>query len=120
MAEKKFNFYNFFKFYYKNINESEFIFFYDCDVFRDFEWELYADNISKVLINYIGFFYIISSNFIMYTDLCIFNTILKNRKPPMWANFKVKKLFYKTLIKNYTFIKKNNINPILIFLESYN
>lgn len=118
MVEKKFNFYNFFKFYYKNMNES--VFFYDCDTFRDFEWELYADNVSKVLINYIGFFFIISSNFVMYTDLFVFKTILKNRKPPIWANFKVKKIFYKTLIKNYTFIKKNNTNPILIFLESYN
>ena len=92
MVEKKFNFYNVYKIYYKNINES--VFFYDLKTFRDFAWELYADNISRILINYFGIFFEVSSNFVLYTDLFILKTIFKNKKPLLETKFLTKRLFF--------------------------
>lgn len=116
MVEKKFNFYNFFKIYYKNINES--VFFYNFNIFRDFEWEFYADGISKILINYIGVFFIISSNFILYTDLFLLKTFLKKKKSPIKIKFITKRFFYKIFLGNYAFFK-NNKNNFLICLKDY-
>lgn len=125
MVEKKFNFYKFYniyyKIYYKNVNESvESVFFYDYNTFQNFESGLYATRINKFLVNYIGIFYILTSNLIKYSDLFIFKTILKNRNPLMWADFKIKKIFYKTSIINYHSLKNKNTNSVLIFLENYN
>lgn len=115
MVEKKFNFYNTYKFFYKNINES--VFFYDTNIFRDFGWELYADNVSRIYINYFGIFYLISSNFVKYVDLYILNTIFKNKKPPLESKFNVKKFFYKTCMNNHNktnFFIKFNFNNYLV------
>jgi len=118
MVEKKFNFYNVYKIYYKNINES--VFFYDLHTFRDFECETYADNLSKIYINYFGVFFYISSNFIIYTDLYILKTILKNKKFLLETKFCIKRLFFNKPVLNYTlinFFRKYNINFYLICLK---
>ena len=118
MVEKKFNFYNVYKTYYKNINES--IFLYDLDTFRDFECEFYADNLSKIYINYFGIFFCISSNFILYTDLFVLNTIFKNKKPLLETKFNTKKLFFNKPLLNYSlmnFFRKDNNNYYLICLK---
>lgn len=120
MVEKKFNFYNVYKVYYKNINES--VFFYDLNTFRDFECESFADNLSKIWINYFGIFFSISSNFVLYTDLFVLKTIIKNKKPLLETIFNVKKLFFNKPVFNYTFInfiRKNNINYFLVNLKTY-
>lgn len=118
MVDKKFNFYNVYKFYYKNMNKS--VFFYNLNVFKDFSSDLYAENISRFLINYFGVFSILASNFILYTDLCIIKTILNNRNPLLETKFNLKRIFFNNPILNYTpvnFFKKNNINLYLISLK---
>ena len=105
MVEKKFNFYNVYNTYYKNINES--VFFYDHDSFKDFEPELYIHNPNLILINYFGIFFCISSDFIINTNLFLLNTIFKNKKKPLSTVFSVKKYFYKTSFSYRFFFKKN-------------
>lgn len=118
MVEKKFNFYNAYKFYYKNVNKS--VFFYNLNIFKDFDQDSYADNISRFLINYFGVFSLLMSNFILYTDLYIIKTILNNRRPLLETKFNLLRIFINKPILNYTpinFFKKNNTNLFLITLK---
>lgn len=114
MVEKKFNFYNVYKVYYKNINKS--VFFYDYDTIKNFRPDLYANSLSIFLINYFGIFYIIFYNFIKNSDRIILETILFNKKPLLKTNFKIKKFFLKISILNHTFLKKYNKHVFLINL----
>lgn len=66
MVEKKFNFYTIFNSYYKNINKSVFSFLYIYDFVKDYRPNLYLEFYDKIIINYFGIFYILSSNFTLY------------------------------------------------------
>jgi hypothetical protein len=112
MVEKKFNFYNVFKVYYKNINKS--VFFYDYSTIKNFRPELYANSLSIFFINYFGIFYTITSNFIFNSDIFIIFTISSNKLKLLKTVFKIKKIFLNISIINYTFFKKNDKNLFLI------
>lgn len=66
MVEKKFNFYTIFGSYYKNINKSVFSFLHIYDDVKDCRPDLDPGYSERLLINYFGVFYVISSNFIIY------------------------------------------------------
>lgn len=114
MVDKKFNFYNVYKIYYKNVNKS--VFFYDYETTKNFRPDLYANSLSIFLINYFGIFYIRTYNFIKNSDNTILETILFKKKPPLKTNFKIKKFFLKTSILNHIFTKKGNKRVFLISL----
>lgn len=121
MVGKKFNFYNVYKvyyknkIYYKNINES--VFLYDYKIIEDFDWLYDYERFSWVWVNYIGMFYILSVNFILYTNLCVLKTILYNRKPMIRPPFKTKKFFFNVRLYDYNrinFLRKDTHNLFLI------
>lgn len=69
MVDKKFNFYTIFNSHYKNINKSAplFLYNYNSDFRKNYRPELdpgYGD--ERMLVNYFGIFYTITTNFIVY------------------------------------------------------
>lgn len=105
MVETKFSFYNVYKIIYKNINKSVFFYEFDTVTTIDYEFEIYMRNVRLFLTNYFGIFYIMSVNFVKYTDWFIFKT---TREKALYTcvNFKTKKIFYNTLVESNI----NNIN----------
>lgn len=94
MVEKKFNFYTIFDSYYKNINKSVFSFLYIYDDVKDCRPDLDPGYSERLLINYFGVFYTISSNFIIYWDLNIINNINFFKKKFLKSQVNIKKLFF--------------------------
>lgn len=99
MVEKKFNFYTIYNSYYKNINKSVFSFLYVYDLVKDLRPELDPGYSERLLINYFGIFYTISSNFIIYWDLNILNNIIFFKKNILKSKFNLKKIFFLDSIK---------------------
>jgi len=94
MVEKKFNFYTIFSSYYKNINKSVFSFLYVYDYVKDCRPDLDPGYSERLITNYFGIFYTISSNFIIYWDLNILNNINFFKKKILKSQFNLKKLFF--------------------------
>ena len=108
----------FFKFYYKNINKS--VFFYYNDIILDLSLDPDLDKINKILMNYFGVFFDLSSNFILYTDTFILKSIIKNKLIRLKSNFIIKRVFFNKPIVNYTrtnFFKKGNTNYFIVTLN---
>lgn len=115
MVEKKFNFYNVFSIYYKNINISEI--FYDSKIFRDYEDEIPIDPVLEYFTNYFGFFHIRYLNFIEFTDLELFNITLYKFKRKRRPIVTVKEVFNDFFFKIYKKGNKNSLNNKLYLVS---
>lgn len=110
MVEKKFNFYSIFTSYYKNINKTdktEFLFLFIYDFIKDFRPELDPGYSERMLINYFGVFYILSNNFILYSNLNVLNCIIFNKRLKKDSRFNLKKIFYLNVLKKKKHLNKN-------------
>jgi hypothetical protein len=96
MVEKKFNFYTIFNSYYKNINKSVplFLYNYNSKFRKNYRPELDPGYGERMLINYFGVFYIITTNFIIYWDLNILNNINTLKKKKLSSKLNIKKIYF--------------------------
>jgi hypothetical protein len=91
MVEKKFNFYNVYNLYYKNINKSVFFFNLNLQVVFDDFTQFKREN--DYFENYFGMFEILRVNYIKLSDFILLNTIYIRRKEPIKRKIYLKKIF---------------------------
>lgn len=99
MVEKKFNFYNVYNSYYKNINKSVFFLNLNLQIILDDFTQFKREN--DFFENYFGMFEILRVHYIKLSDFILLNTIYVRRKKPFKKKIFFKKIYNFNILKNF-------------------